>query len=198
MWRCNLYHKNMNRLFPSQLDTETIFLVVREHWVRLALKLILWLILALALVVFEKLGPQYTPVFFTEQATPITTIFTQIYTLFLILSLLVIWIIYYLNIQIITSLRVVDISQVGLFSHVISELHIDKIEDVTSEVDGILGTIFDYGMVLIQTAGTQERFEFNNVPHPAQIEKIVLNLYEKNSNFAKEGNESDQSQLTHH
>ena len=43
-----------NRLFPSQLDTETIFLVVREHWARLVLKLLVWLILALALVIFEK------------------------------------------------------------------------------------------------------------------------------------------------
>ena len=187
-----------NRLFPSQLDTETIFLVVREHWVRLALKIVIWLILAIALVLFEKAGPTYTPVFFSEQAAPITNIFTQVYTLFLILALFIIWIIHYLNIQVITSLRVVDISQDGLFSHIISELHIDKIEDVTSEVNGILGTIFDYGMVYVQTAGTTERFEFNNVPHPAQIEKIVLGLYEKNSNFAKEGNESDPTQLTHH
>jgi hypothetical protein len=186
-----------NRLFPSQLDTETIFLVVREHWVRLILKIALWLFLALALVFFEVYGPTYTPVFFTEAAQPITTIFTQVYTLFLILSLFIIWILYYLNIQVITSLRIVDISQEGLFSHVISELHIDKIEDVTSEVDGILGTMFDYGMVFIQTAGTLERFEFSHVPHPAQIEKLVLTLYEKNSNFAKEGNESDPSLLTH-
>ncbi len=179
----------MNRLFPSQLDTERIFLVVREHWVRLALKLVVWLFLALALVFFEKLGPQYTPALFTEQALPITTLFTQIYTMFLVLAVFVIWILYYLNIDIITSLRVVDISQQGLFSHTVSELHIDKIEDVTSEVNGILGTVFDYGMVYVQTAGTKERFEFNNVPKPAQIEKVILGLYEKNSNFAREGNE---------
>jgi len=187
----------MNRLFPSQLDSETIFLVVREHWVRLVLKLIVWLFLALALVFFERSGPQFTPALFTEGAAPITTIFTQIYTMFLILSLFVIWILYYLNIQVITSLRIVDISQEGLFSHVVSELHIDKIEDVTSEVDGILGTIFDYGGVFIQTAGTMERFEFSNVPHLAQIEKLVLSLYEKNSNFAKEGNESNPAHLDH-
>jgi hypothetical protein len=187
----------MNRLFPSQLDTETIFLVVREHWARLVLKLLVWLILALALVLFEKDGPNFAPNLFSGSAAPITAIFTQVYTMFLVLALLIIWIMYYLNIQVITSLRIVDISQDGLFSHTVSELHIDKIEDVTSEVAGIFGTIFDYGMVYIQTAGKTERFEFSNVPHPSKIEKIVLNLYEKNSNFAKEGNESDPNQLTH-
>ncbi len=96
---------------------------------------------------------------------------------------------YYLNIQIITSLRIVDIDQVGLFSHTIAELHIDKIEDVTSETKGVLGTMFDYGNVFVQTAGTKERFQLDNIPHPGQVEKIILDLYEKNSNFAKEGRE---------
>jgi hypothetical protein len=187
----------MNRLFPSQLDSETIYMVVREHWVQLALKLILWLLFALALVFFEIYAPQTFPDLFSGFAGQVTFIFTQVYTLFLILTLLILWMLHYLNIQVITSLRVVDISQQGLFAHIISELHIDKIEDVTSEVDGILGTIFDYGMVYIQTAGTKERFEFENIPHPGQIEKLVLSLYEKNSNFAKEGNESNIAHLDH-
>jgi hypothetical protein len=83
----------------------------------------------------------------------------------------------------------VDVSQVGLFSHIISELHIDKIEDVTSQTSGLFGTIFNYGHVFVQTAGTVERFEFLDVPNPAGIEKMILDLYEKNSNFAKEGKE---------
>jgi len=51
--------------------------------------------------------------------------------------------------------------------------------------------------VYVQTAGTKERFEFNQVPHPGQIEKLILGMYEKNSNFAVEGNESDPKQLDH-
>ena len=86
---------------------------------------------------------------------------------------------YYLNVQIITDRRIVDISQEGLFSHVVSELHIAKIEDATSQTHGILGTLFGYGNVYIQTAGTVERFEFNNVPNPSSIEKLVLDLYEQ-------------------
>lgn len=187
----------MQKLFPSQLDTETIYLVVREHWVKLALRLILWVLFVALLVGFEMQGPNLAPQLFADQSGQITSLFEQVYTLFLIVSLFIIWLLWYLNIQVITSLRIVDVSQEGLFSHTVSELHIDKIEDVTSEVDGILGTMFDYGMVFVQTAGTTERFEFHNIPHPSQIEKLVLNLYEKNSNFAKEGNESDPAQLTH-
>jgi len=88
------------------------------------------------------------------------------------------WTLYYLNIQIVTNLRIVDIDQTGLFNRRISELHIDKIEDVTSEEKGPFATIFQYGNVYVQTAGTVERFVFERVPNPERIEKIILDLYE--------------------
>lgn len=179
----------MHKLFPSQLDNEQIFLVVREHWVHLLLKVLVWVFFAFLLVLFNRFAHTYIPNIFEGTLGQITLLFTQVYLLLLTLSLFLIFVFYYLSIQIITSLRVVDVSQEGLFSHTVSELHIDKIEDATSQVNGILGTIFNYGGVYVQTAGTVERFEFHNVPNPAGIEKLVLDLYEKNSNFAKDAGE---------
>src|ERR1035441_9378821 len=177
------------KLFPSQLDDETIYLVVREHWFHLTLKLLAWAFFAFLLVLFERAGQANIPQLFQGVWGQITLLFIQIYTLMLVMSLFLIIVIYYLNIQIITNLRVVDVSQEGLFSHTISELHIDKIEDATSQTNGLFGTIFNYGDVFVQTAGTVERFDFHNVPDPVAIEKMVLDLYEKNSNFAKDAGE---------
>ena len=187
----------MRKLFPSQLDNEKIYIVVREHWFHLLLKLIVWFGAAAVLAAFKILGPTYVPGLFTDTPGIVTSLFVQVYVIFLLLSLFIILVLYYLNIQIVTDLRVVDITQEGLFDHTVSELHIDKIEDATSETTGVFGTIFGYGMVYVQTAGTKERFEFENVPNPAGIEKLILSLYERNSNFAKEGNESDPAHLTH-
>lgn len=181
----------MRKLFPSQMDNEQIFLVIREHWVYLFLKVLVWAFFAVALVLFNRFAHANLPALFTGTWNNITQIFTFTYDMILALGLFLIFVIYYLNIGIITSIRVVEISQIGLFSHVISELHIDKIEDATSEVNGILGTIFNYGTVFVQTAGTVDRFQFTNVPNPAEIEKLILSLYEKNSNFAKEGRENN-------
>ncbi len=175
------------KLFPSQMESETVYMVVREHWVALFLKILVWVFFAAALVFFNRFAQAYFPAIFQESWTGITQLAVQVYTLFLALALFLIFVFYYLNIQIITNIRIVDIDQVGLFSHTISELHIDKREDVTSNTNGILGTIFNYGDVYIQTAGTVERFEFDNVPNPAEIEKLILDLYEKNSNFVKDG-----------
>lgn len=169
----------MRKLFPSQLEDEKIYLVIREHWILLALKLLLWCIFAAALVLFKNYSTQYFPFLYQGYIGPVTTLFTQVYTLFLVLSLFIIWILYYLNVQIVTSKRIVDISQIGLFSHTVSELHLENIEDVTSQTNGLLGTIFNYGNVYVQTAGSVDRFTFESVPNPAYIEKLTLDLYEQ-------------------
>lgn len=181
-----------HKLFPSQLEDEEIYLVVREHWFHLFSKILVWLFFAAVLVMFNRFFKANLPGLFEGTIGQTTQLFTQVYTLFLVLSLFLIFVFYYLNVNIITSIRVVEINQEGLFSHTISELHIDKIEDATSKVTGVFGSLFNYGDVFVQTAGTLERFVFNDVPNPAGIEKMVLDLYEKNSNFAKEGQEGKQ------
>ncbi|HYV33553.1 MAG TPA: PH domain-containing protein [Candidatus Limnocylindria bacterium] len=181
----------MKKLFPSQREDEEIYLVIREHWVHLALKILIWMFFVAILILFQRFGQANIPALFQGKWGQITELFTEVYTLFLVLSLFLFFVFYYLNVGIITSLRVVDVSQEGLFSHIISELHIDKIEDATSETNGVLGTLFGYGNVFIQTAGAIERFELHNVPNPAGIEKVIMDLYEKNSNFAKEGREGN-------
>ncbi len=180
-----------HKLFPSQLDDETVYLIVREHWVHLLLKVLVWAFFAAILVIFNRFVSGTLPALSQGILGTATLLVVQVYTLLLTLSLFLIFVFYYLNIGVITSIRVVEVTQEGLFNHIVSELHIDKIEDATSQTVGILGTIFNYGNVFVQTAGAIERFEFHNIPNPAEVEKLILDLYEKNSNFAKEGKENN-------
>src|SRR5579872_5539208 len=101
----------MRRLFPSQRDDEQIYLVVREHWVHLFLKFLIWVFFAAMLVLFNRYAGANVPGLFEGPWGQITKLFTQIYTLFLALSLFLIFVFHYLNIQIITNLRVVDVTQ---------------------------------------------------------------------------------------
>ncbi len=169
----------MRRLFPSQQTDETIFLVVREHWIFLVFRLFVVVLMFGLLLAFRRFGPAVSPGLFEGTAAVIVKLLSQLYLLALLVGLFAIWIFYYLNIQIITNIRIVDIDQKGLFRRVISELHIDKIEDVTSDANGILSTVFRFGNVYVQTAAAVERFEFDRVPKPEGIEKIILDLYEK-------------------
>lgn len=171
----------MRKLFPSQTEQEQICLVVREHWIYFAQKAMLWGIFALIYIVFRLFGPTYIPVLFGESVIGWTNLLGSLYLLVLWLSIFLLWVFYYLNIQVITSIRIVDVDQIGLFSRTASELNIEKVQDVTSEIHGMLGTVFDYGMVYIQTAGEKERFTFSNVPHPGKIQTMVHDLYEQHT-----------------
>ncbi len=169
----------MRRLFPSQQEDEKIYLVIREHWFRLFFKLLVWAVFASLFPLFQYFGPQIAPGLFEGAVGNLFKLLGTVYLLITLLALFLILVLYYLNLHIITEIRVVDIDQKGLFSHVVSELHIHQIEDVSSESNGVFGTLFNYGNVYVQTAGTKERFEFDNVPNPAAINKLLLDLYEK-------------------
>jgi uncharacterized membrane protein YdbT with pleckstrin-like domain len=86
---------------------------------------------------------------------------------------------YYLDVSLITERRIIDVHLEGLFSRTISELEMARIQDVTSEVNGVLGTLLDYGTVSVQSAGEQEHFTFEKVPHPHRVREIILELAHK-------------------
>jgi hypothetical protein len=166
-------------LFPGQQSDESIYLVVRQHWIILAKRLVIWGVLVAALMLFKHYVPLLGPIVLGQPMAGLINILVQAYILFLVTSLFIIWVLYYLNMYIVTNERIVDVDQKGLFNHMVAELNMEKIEDVTSETRGILGHIFDYGSVYIQTAGTRERFDFKNVPNPGHITKLILELYER-------------------
>jgi uncharacterized membrane protein YdbT with pleckstrin-like domain len=84
-----------------------------------------------------------------------------------------------LDVWIVTGSRIVNIEQVALFSRNISELKHNKIQDVTSEVKGIIPTLFNYGDVYIQTAGNKQRFVFKQISDPTNTRNIIMQLQKK-------------------
>lgn len=91
------------------------------------------------------------------------------------------------NVYIITDERIVDIDFHNLLYKEVSETKIDKIQDVTFKMGGVIRTIFNYGDVLIQTAGTELKFEFHAVPKPDQVTKILQELRTQEEVEALEG-----------
>lgn len=83
---------------------------------------------------------------------------------------------YYLDINIVTNDRIIDINQKGLFGRSIAELDLTRVQDVHSEIKGIIPTLLNYGSVEIQTAANEENFHFEQVPHPHKVRQRVLEL----------------------
>lgn len=114
-----------------------------------------------------------------ELVQPLFMLGGSAYFLFIWLFLFFNFIDYFLDIWIITNKRIIDIRQNGLFSRTVSEQHLDKIQDISSEIKGFIHTAFNYGNLYIQTAGEKERVEFNDVPNPERIRDIISKLSEE-------------------
>ncbi|WKZ30708.1 MAG: hypothetical protein QY318_02570 [Candidatus Dojkabacteria bacterium] len=85
---------------------------------------------------------------------------------------------WFYSVNIITDQRVIDVDFNNVLYHRYSEAQLENIQDVTHSVAGLLGSIFDYGDVYIQTAGTNPEFVFEMVPKPRIVQDTLQDLLE--------------------
>lgn len=83
---------------------------------------------------------------------------------------------WFFNISLVTKRRVLDIDFKILFSKNVASTKIAQIEDVSLNQVGLIRAVFDYGDILVQTAGTEDNFDFEAVPHPERVVHIVGDL----------------------
>lgn len=170
---------DLNHL-PGGAAGERTLLVLRRHWITL-LSLIVALVFVILLPMGAYLGSRIaSPAFFEDPVrAALFVLGASIFFLFTWLFLYQHFIDYYLDTWIVTDDRILNIEQHGLFSRTVSELRLHRVQDVTAEVKGFIRTMFDYGDVFIQTAGETQRFQFEDIPHPNAVAKMVMDLAEK-------------------
>jgi hypothetical protein len=81
-----------------------------------------------------------------------------------------------LNAFILTNERIIDVDQRGIFHKVVSEATFDKVQDVSYIVKGIFATIFQFGSVMVQTAGASANLELTGVRHPQRVQELIVKL----------------------
>ncbi|OGY80031.1 MAG: hypothetical protein A3B74_05245 [Candidatus Kerfeldbacteria bacterium RIFCSPHIGHO2_02_FULL_42_14] len=166
--------------FPGQHHNERIFLVIRRHWLMFA-KHVFWLLFMAALPILILL---LINIFLTDFFVP-DDFFTILIVCGVSTYYLFIWVFFfrdfldfYLDVWILTDERIVSIEQLGLFHRVVSEVNLTKIQDVTSIVRGAFATFFNYGETHIQSAGSEKRFIFRQIPDPNGIARTILTLHD--------------------
>lgn len=86
---------------------------------------------------------------------------------------------WYFNVMLITTERVIEVNFTDLVYKNIAETKITLVQDVSYTQVGVIRAVFDYGDVLIQTAGALDNFDFKAVPRPAQVVQIIESLIGK-------------------
>ncbi len=83
---------------------------------------------------------------------------------------------WFFSVFIVTDERIFDVDFLNLVYREISEANIDQIQDVTVTMGSVIRTVFGYGDVIIQTASEVPRIEFEAVPNPDRVAKILREL----------------------
>ena len=166
------YILNPDIKFDTQEDGEKIYLLLRSHpftQLRWVLASILFFILFFVFNFF----PQS---FFNLGQILIINLFFIVFILSYIWFNVLNW---YFNVGIVTSKRVIDIDFYAVLYKEITVAQLGKIEDITVKSGGYFESLFDYGSIFIQTAGTEANVEFIDVPHPSDATQIINKLLSK-------------------
>lgn len=185
--------KPLDFYFSSQNPNETIISVVHRHWFNMMIQFIP--IFAIIGIMFLSFG-MYPYIFSEFNGIGGKALFYFIQSFFLLgmwIYGFVIWFDYYLDIWIITTHRVVNVEQKGLFSRQVSELKFHQIQDVSTDVKGFFPTVLNFGDITVQTAAEQSRFLFRSVGNPYGLKSELMKL-QKRKNGEKKGHLSSQNQ----
>lgn len=166
--------------FQNQEKDEKILLFLRRH----PITNISWLIPSLLLLALPLFLSIFTPLerlFFTPFIIPknYLTVLLIFYYLFVFNYMFISFISWFYNIGIVTQKRVVDIDYSDIVHRYISFTKLNLIEDVTYRQTGFIRSLFNFGDVFVQTAGTHSNFEFLSVPQPSYATHIIQELIGK-------------------
>jgi uncharacterized membrane protein YdbT with pleckstrin-like domain len=154
-------------------EDEKIILVIRKHWFVMVRTVITFaVLLGLPSMIFSVL-PFFTAGLDVKAVNSSANFFLVLYLMGIILFLFLLWTDYYLDMWIITTARIIDIEQHGLFNREISEIPLNHVQDVTLEIKGIIETFLKFGTIRIQTAGERE-FTIHFVPHLYEAKDVIL------------------------
>lgn len=166
---------------PNQLPDEKVIKILHRDFFVFFKKILLFILLIILPLTFFYLMIAMTPGLLVGQISlPLIILGASAYYLFVWAFFLFTFVDYYLDVWIITNERLINIEQRGYFSRVASEQRLFRIQDVTSELEGVWQTIFKFGDVHIQTAGEAERFVFREVPNPEEVRDMLIKLAEIN------------------
>jgi uncharacterized membrane protein YdbT with pleckstrin-like domain len=159
-------------------EDEQIVLVTREHWIIPFLRILAY---TLVIIFIWVIG-------WILDATVREPIVTELYHLlssllgaFLLLLFVIYFHNYYLSMQLVTTERIIDVDQKGLFHVEMNDAFLENIEAVNLKQATLWENIFNFGSVDVETAGSQTALKsegsvFENIPNPRHVVEIINSL----------------------
>ncbi len=162
-----------NNSFKGQEDGERVVLLVRRHPFPIIVSLLFFVFLALMPIV---LGVIFYSFLYSNGLLAIFLFVSSVWHLILWSGMFYALAMYTLDVWIVTDRRIIDSTQHGFFNRVVSELHTSRIQDISVTVQGVISTFLKFGDLQIQTAGSEEKFRFSQIPNPEKVKDEIMKL----------------------
>jgi membrane protein YdbS with pleckstrin-like domain len=156
--------------FINEDPEEKVILLLRKHPVTN----ISWI----SIVFLMAIAPSFLPLFSFFELLPwgFQLIFILIWYLIIIAFSLEKFLSWFFHVNIVTDERIIEVDFVNLFYREITDANIDQIQDVTVEIGGAIRTFLHFGDLVIQTASEIPKIEFEDIPIPDHVAKILREL----------------------
>lgn len=179
-----LFDRPQKVKFTFQEADEEIDLLLRQHWVIN----VPWVLFTLFALFVPLIFIQFKP-FLGE---PFSTVPPEIGLASAVLWYMLVlayvtekYLHWYFNIYIVTNKHLVDIDFHNILHRDITEVRLTDMQSASDNVRGLLGSLFNFGDVIIETAAERQRIEFFAVPHPAFVKDRIQDL--RDAHGHKEG-----------
>lgn len=159
-----------NVSFINEDPKEKVILLLRKH----PITNVGWLTIAFLMIIAPAFVSVLTPFYLLPFGFQLVlTLVWYLLTTAFILEEFLSW---FFHVNIVTDERIVEVDFHNLVNREITDANIDQIQDVTVEVVGSFSTFFKYGDVVIQTAAQIPQIEFEAVPNPDLVARVLREL----------------------
>lgn len=160
-----------NVSFATQQENEEIILLIRRDFITN----VPWIVSVIGLIAIPFLIAPFFDFLFPFLTISASTLSYIVIFYFLVVFGFVIlkFSLWYFHVSFVTNVRIVDVDVHGILIRDTTETRLELVEDISHKQHGFIPSLFDYGFVHIQTAGSQQNIEFDKAPQPARIAEII-------------------------
>ena len=151
---------------------------VRKHWFIFLAELLPYAIMAIVPFALPKLlvlAPPLAP--YAESFDLTTPLMRAALGVWLLITWTRAWGIftrYFLSVWVLTNQRISTIKQRSFFNREVSSLLLPRVQDVTTEVVGIVPSLLGIGNIKVQSAGADIEFTMRGISRPEQMRDLIL------------------------
>jgi uncharacterized membrane protein YdbT with pleckstrin-like domain len=162
-----------NDSFEGEENGEKVILLLRRHPFFILSRLTIFVILILIPI---AIGISFSNFLSLHKILGLFFFASSVWYLFIWSAIFYSLTMYTLDTWIVTDRRIIDSTQNGFFNRTVSELHLTRIQDISVQTKGVIQTFLKFGDLQVQTAGTEDRFKFSQIPDPGKVKDEIMKL----------------------